>query len=104
LGVFFDSQLNWRRHISEVKERAAKKTEPSKMPFKQILECRSKTLLRVHQMIVLCSLEYRCNVYGAAQLKRLEHINNQGLRIAIGAFCINKTENLLCEAGMIIEE
>jgi hypothetical protein len=52
-------------------------------------------------MIVLSSLEYGCNVYGAAQLKRLEPINNQGLRIAIGAFCINKTENLLCEAGML---
>jgi hypothetical protein len=32
LRVFFGSQLNWGRHISEVKERTAKK---SKMPCKQ---------------------------------------------------------------------
>jgi hypothetical protein len=30
----------------------------------------------------------------------MEPIHNQGLLIAIGAFCINKTENVLCEAGM----
>jgi hypothetical protein len=35
-----------------------------------------------------------------AQLKRLKPIHNQGLRIAIGAFCINKTENLLSESEM----
>jgi hypothetical protein len=53
-------------------------------------------------MFVLSLLEYGCNVYGAArhaQLKRLEPIHNQGLRCAIGAFCINKIENLLCEGG-----
>jgi hypothetical protein len=45
-GFFFDSQLNWERHISEVKDRAAKQTEPSKMPCKQKLGCRSRQTIK----------------------------------------------------------
>jgi hypothetical protein len=32
-------------------------------------------------------------------LKKLDPIHNKGLRIALGAFCINRTQNLLIEAG-----
>jgi hypothetical protein len=31
-------------------------------------------------------------------MKRLEPINNRGLRIALGAFCVCKTTNILCES------
>jgi hypothetical protein len=44
-------------------------------------------------MIALISLEYESNVYGAArtaQLKRLEPIHNQGLRITIGASVLHQ--------------
>jgi hypothetical protein len=34
------------------------------------------------------------------QLQRLDSIHNQGLRIAVGVFCICRTKNILCEAGM----
>jgi hypothetical protein len=59
-------------------------------------------LLRVHEMLVLLALEYGSVAYGFArdgQLKRLESMHNKGITIAIGAFCICKTENLLCESG-----
>jgi hypothetical protein len=59
-------------------------------------------LLRVHEMLVLSALEYGSVAYGSArdgQLKRLEPMHNKGIRIAIGVFCICKTENLLCESG-----
>jgi hypothetical protein len=52
-----------------------------------------RVVLRVHQMIALILLEYGCNAYGAAlnsQLKRLEPIYNQGLRIAIGASVLHQ--------------
>jgi hypothetical protein len=32
-------------------------------------------------------------------LKKLDPSHNNGLRIALGAFCINRTQNLLTEAG-----
>jgi hypothetical protein len=34
-----------------------------------------------------------------AQLKRLEPVHNKGLRIALGAFCVCRTENIMCESG-----
>jgi hypothetical protein len=34
------------------------------------------------------------------QLQRLDPIHIQGLSIAVGAFCICRTNNLLCAAGM----
>jgi hypothetical protein len=34
------------------------------------------------------------------QLHRLVFIHNYGLRIVVGAFCICRMRNLLCEAGM----
>jgi hypothetical protein len=40
--------------------------------------------------------------YGSAreaQLRRLEPMHNNGLRIAIGACCVCKTETILCVSG-----
>jgi hypothetical protein len=45
-------------------------------------------------------MDATCMAAQNAQLKKLEPIHNQGLQIAIGALCINKTENLLCKAGI----
>jgi hypothetical protein len=59
-------------------------------------------LLRVHEMMVLSGLEYGNAAYGSAssaQLKRLEPVHNKGLRIALGAFCVCRTENIMCESG-----
>jgi hypothetical protein len=59
-------------------------------------------LLRVHAMMVLSALEYGSAAYGSprnAQLKRLEQVHNKGLRIALGAFCVFRTENIMCESG-----
>jgi hypothetical protein len=61
------------------------------------------SLIRVQQMVVIGSLEYGSVAYGFSrkeQLQRLDPIHNQGLRIAVGAFCICSTKNLLCEAEM----
>jgi hypothetical protein len=59
-------------------------------------------LLRMHEMMGLSALEYGSAAYGWAsntQLKRLEPVHNKGLRIALGAFCVWRTENIMCEYG-----
>jgi hypothetical protein len=53
-------------------------------------------LLRVHEMMVLSALEY--GSASNAQLKRLEPVHNKGLRIALGAFCVCRTENIMHES------
>jgi hypothetical protein len=53
-------------------------------------------------MFILSALDYGSIAYGSAtdgQLKRLDPIHNRGLRIALGAFCVFKTTNILCESG-----
>jgi hypothetical protein len=52
--------------------------------------------------LVLSALEFGNAAYKTArdgQLKQLEPVHNKGLRIAIGAFCVYRTENILCESG-----
>jgi hypothetical protein len=44
-------------------------------------------------MMILSALEY------GGELKILEEIHNKGLLVALGAFCICRTENILCESG-----
>jgi hypothetical protein len=59
-----------------------------------------EVLLRAHSAIVLASLRYGETAYGSAKegiLQQLEPIYNNGLRIAIGAFCVTKTSELLKE-------
>jgi hypothetical protein len=53
-------------------------------------------------MLVLSAVEFGSVAYGSAsktQLKKLDPIHNKGLRIALEAFCINRTQNLFIEAG-----
>jgi hypothetical protein len=61
-----------------------------------------QTMLRVQEMMVLSALEYGSAAYRSAsnaQLKRLEPVHNKGLRIVLGAFCVCRTENIMCESG-----
>jgi hypothetical protein len=39
------------------------------------------------------------NQFSRKHKKKLDPIYNKGLRITLGAFCINRTQNLLIEAG-----
>jgi hypothetical protein len=59
-------------------------------------------LLRVHEIMVLSALEYGSAAHGSAsnaQIKRLEPVHNKALRIALGAFCVCRTRNIMCESG-----
>jgi ribonuclease HI len=102
LGLIFDKRLKWEAHIMNVKQRAQKKVD--------ILKCLARTtwgadqdvLLNVNRATVLGTLRYGETAYGSAtdrQLAKLEIPLNKGLRVALGAFCVNSTEKLLLEAG-----
>jgi ribonuclease HI len=103
LGLTFDSKLTWKTHIKDTKARAKKRLN--------ILRCLAGTewgadrdiLLRTHHAIVLATLRYGETAYGSAKpniLKQLEPVHNAGLRIAIGAFCVTRTSEVLKEAGV----
>ena len=47
------------------------------------------TLLRLYRSLVWSKLDYGCIIYGSARksyLQMLDHIHNQGIRLALGAF------------------
>jgi hypothetical protein len=61
------------------------------------------SLLKIHQLIVLGTVRYGEEAYGSATeavLKKLEPTHNRGNRLALRAFAVSRTENVLCEAGM----
>jgi hypothetical protein len=97
LEIKFDNRLTWKAHITEAKAKAAKRN-PAETNWGADLGM----LLRIHKMFILSALEYGSIAYGSAtyrQLKRLEPIHKRGLRIALRAFCVYKTTNILCESG-----
>jgi hypothetical protein len=101
LGLIIDDKLNWKVHLKDVKARASKKLRLLKTQAYKKWGGDQKTLLRIHQMIVLSTLRYGESIYGAATkpaLKTLESIHTQqGRETRVFAIC--KTENALCKAG-----
>jgi hypothetical protein len=62
-----------------------------------------KTLLKIHQLIILSTLRYGNTAYGSTSkvaLKKLDPIHHKGVRLAFGTFAVCKIENVLCEAGL----
>jgi hypothetical protein len=95
LGLTFDNRITWNTHIDEVRANESKRMN--------LLKCLAGINWEADQEIMfLSALEFGSATYGLAKegkLKRLEPIHNKGQRIAIGAFCVCRTENILCESG-----
>jgi hypothetical protein len=103
LELTFDNRLTWKTHIDEVRANASKRMNLLKYLAGINWGANQGMLLRVHEMMVLSTLEFGSAAYGSArdrQLKRLEPVYNKGLRIAIEAFCVCRAENILCELGV----
>ena len=62
------------------------------------------TLLNLYKSLILSKLDYACQVYGSARpsyLKMLNPIQNQGLRLAMGAFRTSPETSLHAEAHIL---
>ena len=101
LGVIFDTKLTFKNHIQYLKTSCQKALD--------ILHVVGHTDWRADRIVLLClycslvrsKLDYRCIVYGSARrsnLKQLDPIHHQGLRIALGAFRTSPAQRLYIEA------
>jgi hypothetical protein len=102
LGLILDRQLTWRPHIETVKAKCSKRLNLLRHLAGTQWGADQSTQLRVHKILVLSAVEFGSAAYGSArktQLKKLDLQHYKGLRVAMGAFCINRTQNLLIEAG-----
>ena len=89
LGVMMDSSLTWTPHIKKLRSDCLRKLGLLKSISRQTWGADSKTLLRLYTLLIKPKLEYGSEAYSSAcmsQMNKLEPIQNQAIRTAIGAF------------------
>ena len=101
-GVIFDNKLNFKAHINYVHQKCEKAMNLLKVVSKMDLGADRSVLLRLYRSFVCSRLEYGCAVFSSAHksyLKKLEPIQNQGLRICLGAFRTSPMQSLYVAAN-----
>ena len=89
LGLIFDRNLSFKSHIASLKRKCQKALNLLKVVSHQHWGADKKTVLILYRALVRSKLDYGSVVYGSARpsyLKTLEPIQNQALRLALGAF------------------
>ena len=97
LGVIFDNKLNFKAHIDYVHQKCAKAMNLLNIVSKMNWGADRSVLLRLYRSFVHPRLEYGCAVFSSAcklYLKKLEYIQNQGLRICLGAFKTSPVQSM----------
>ena len=102
LGIIFDSKLNFKAHIDYVRQKCDKAMNLLKVVSKMDWGADRGVLMRLYRSFVRSRMEYGCAVFSSARksyLKKLEPIQNQGLRICLGAFRTSPMQSLYVEAN-----
>ena len=104
LGIEIDSSLTWRRHIQTLKQSCLKKMDLLKLLSHKSWGADQGTLLRIYTALIKSKLEYGIEAYGSAcktLRMSLDPIQNQALRIAVGAFRSSPIDSLHCLTGVL---
>ena len=89
LGLIFDRKLSFIPHIKYVKKRCLKALDLLRVVAHTDWGADRTILLQLYGALVRSKLDYGCMIYGSARpsyIKMLEPIQNQGLRLCLGAF------------------
>ena len=102
LGVIFDSKLSFLPHLKDLKKRCQTALNAIKILSHPEWGGDRETLLHLYRSVVRSKLDYASPIYGSARasyLKCIDPIQNQGLRLALGAFRTSPVESLQAEAN-----
>ena len=102
LGIIFDNKLNFKAHIDYICQKCEKAMNLLKVVSKMDWGADRNILMRRYCAFVHSRMEYGCAVFSSAHksyLKKLESIQNQGLRICLGAFRTSPMQSLYVEAN-----
>ena len=102
LGLIFDSKLSFRPHIDYLRRKCQKSLNLLKVVSKLDWGGDRKTLLRIYRSLIRSKLDYGSIIYGSARksyLQKLEPIQNQALRLCLGAFRTSPIPSLHVEAN-----
>ena len=97
LGLFWDSQLNWQYHITQLKASCNKSMNLLRTMSSYSMGADQHVLLHAYRLIIRPKLDYGSTIYGAASeaaLRSLDAIHNEALRISCGAFKSSPLESL----------
>ena len=102
LGLWWDSKLNWKCHIAKLKGSCSKLLGLLRMITCQKWGSDQSTTMKVFRMYIRSKLDYGCSIYSStspSNLKPLQIICNESLRISTGAFKSTPIETLHVLAG-----
>ena len=97
LGVTFDKKLTFHPHLKDLKTRCQTALNALKILANPEWGGDSGHLLHLYRSLIRSKLDYGCQIYGSAKksrLKMLDPIQNQGLRLALGAFRTSPADSL----------
>ena len=103
LGLIFDHRLSFQAHVEYLRKKCQKAMNLLKMLSHSSWGADREILLTLYNTYILSRLDYGCIVYSSAaepDLKRLDPIQNQGLRLCLGAFRSSPKVSLCVEAGI----
>ena len=103
LGVWFDWRMTWKTHINNVRSDCMRALKLLKTIAFSKNKTDTKMLLRIYKTMILPKLEYGCLAYGTASvnnLKILDPIHHQALRICLGAFHTTPIKSLYVETNL----
>ena len=102
LGIIFDTRLTWEPHIEHLKIECTKTLNMIKVLSHTTWGADRKTLLMLHNSLILSKIDYGCQIYASAtksKLSKLNPVHNAGLRLSTGAFKSTPIESLYAESG-----
>ena len=102
LGVIFDKKLNFLAHIKYLKLKCQKALNLLRVVSSMDWGADRRVLLRLYRCLICSKLDYGCIVYGSAlksYIRQLDPVQNQGLKICLGAFRTSPVESLQVEAN-----
>ena len=108
LGLTFDQKLTWKIHLNKLKAESQKLLGIMKMLNGKNVGASQQCLMRIYRTYIRSKLDYGCIIYDSAsitELKKLDTVAHEALRIASGAFKSTPVESLLvhCEEPSLSE-
>ena len=102
LGLIFDQKLTFLPHMKDLKLRCKQALNALKIFCSPEWGGDTNILLHLYRSLIRSKLDYGCQVYGSARksyTKILNPIQNQGLRLALGAYRTSPEKSLQVEAN-----
>ena len=103
LGLIFDNKLNFKPHILQLKEKCKKALNLLKVVSHFDWGGDRKVMLQLYKSLILSKLDYGCFIYGSSPksyIKMLDPIQNECLRLCLGAYKTSPVESLEVEANV----